>query len=331
MSRIVAAPTVSVALCTYNGERFIERQLASILTQTSAVDEIVVSDDASRDATATIVQGIASAASGRGPRVRLLQNAEPLGVSGNFERAIQATTGDLIALSDQDDRWHPDRIERLLRVFDRHPETSLVHSDARLVDADDRSIGGNLLDSLDVTDRERAEIFAGGAFNTFLRRNLVTGATTIFRRELAEIALPVPEGWIHDEWLAIVAAATGRVRLLDQPLTDYRQHGQNLIGAAKLDFRGRFERLREQGAERNDLLLVRAESLAERFGEGRPPVPPAMAIAARAKAGHERMRSGLSRSRFRRVGPIVREWGAGGYDRFGRGWIDIVRDLIQPL
>lgn len=324
--------SVSVALCTRNGARFVERQLQSILAQTVPVSQIVVSDDASTDDTLAIVDRVLDGPQRSGTiEVAVLSNAEALGVAGNFEQAILACSSELVALSDQDDEWHKERIERMLAAFDRDPETTLLHSNARLVDERGAVIGPDLLRSLDVTAWERRSITEGDALAVFLRRNLVTGATTIFRRSLADTALPVPPGWVHDEWLGIVAAANGRVTLLDEQLTDYRQHGANEIGAARLTMRSRFDRIREQGRERNARLLTRAESLARRFGEGRPSTSEAAIEAARQKLAHERIRSALPSSRLARVGRVARESRAGGYRRFGRGWIDVVRDLVQPL
>ena len=94
-------------------------------------------------------------------------------------------------------------------------------------------LGTTLFAALGVTAAERAEVAAGRGFDALLRRNLATGATTMLRRRCATVALPIPPGWIHDEWLAIVAAATGRTAIVDAALTDYRQHGGNQIGARR--------------------------------------------------------------------------------------------------
>ena len=100
---------ISVALCTYNGERFLRQQLESIQQQSRLPDELVVCDDRSRDQTVAIVREFATSVSFP---VVIVQNPETLGSSRNFEKAIRLCTGDLIALSDQDDIWYPNRLQR---------------------------------------------------------------------------------------------------------------------------------------------------------------------------------------------------------------------------
>ena len=324
--------TVSVALCTHNGARYVAEQVASILGQTLAPVEIVLSDDASTDGTVEVVRRVVERSTASGapaPRLRVIENPTALGVARNFAQAMAATSGDLVALSDQDDVWHPARLERLVAAFEREPGLALVHSDARLVDGAGADVGVGLLESLEVTPWERAEIHDGRAFDVFLRRNLVTGATAVASSGLVDAALPVPPGWIHDEWLAIVGAAIGRVDLLEEQLTDYRQHGGNQIGARKPTLRDKISRLREPRAERNANLLERARSLVSRLEELGSAVPPADLELARAKLAHEEFRSRLPASRPRRLVPVLRE-GARRYARFSRGGADRLRDLLQP-
>src|SRR4051794_15860948 len=98
-------PMFSVAMCTYNGARFIGAQLASVAAQTRTPDELIVCDDRSTDETVAIVQKFADSAPFR---VRLHVNEENLGSTKNFERAVSLCEGDLIALCDQDDVWLPE-------------------------------------------------------------------------------------------------------------------------------------------------------------------------------------------------------------------------------
>jgi glycosyltransferase involved in cell wall biosynthesis len=326
-------PTVSVALCTYNGERYVAQQVRSILEQTRPVDQLVVSDDGSRDTTVAVVEAVIEQVRAeepaRTPVVVMLRAVQPAGVVGNFERALEACTGDLIALSDQDDVWHADRIDRMLAALDRAPDVTLLHGDARLIDAEGSALGVTLFEALGVSAAERAEIAAGREFDSLLRRNLVTGATTLLRRSVRDAALPVPEGWIHDEWLAIVAAATGRTALVEQVVTDYRQHGANQIGARRPTPADLVSRLREPRTDRNARLLQRAASLAERIGllDG---VDPADVAAAGEKLEHERRRSALPARRSARLRPVLAAARRGDYARFGNGPRDVLRDLLQP-
>jgi glycosyltransferase involved in cell wall biosynthesis len=114
---------ISVALCTYNGERFLPQQLDSVAKQTRLPDELIVCDDRSTDRTVALVREFA--ASSPYP-VRIFENEHNLGFAANFERAIRLCEGDLIALSDQDDIWYPIRLERSEQEFSAHPQAGLV-------------------------------------------------------------------------------------------------------------------------------------------------------------------------------------------------------------
>lgn len=328
-------PTLSIALCTYNGAAFVEEQLRSILDQSLRPDEIVVSDDGSTDDTLDVIAGVFAAwrneHADAAVALRIVRNPAPLGVTANFEQALAACTGDLIALSDQGDLWHPHRLERMVAEFTRRPELQLLHTDARLVDTDGRPLGANLLRTLGVSASDRSAVHGGHAIDALLRRNIVTGATMMLRRELLQRARPFPAAWVHDEWLAVVAAATGTVDLLDEPLIDYRQHAGNLIGASSLDAAGKLARLRAPRTARNERLLARAAALHDR-APGLVPTPSGDTVEKiDAKLAHERMRSALPAARVRRVLPVVREWRTGRYAKYGLGLQDLLRDLVQQV
>lgn len=326
-----AAPVdarVSVALCTYNGEAFLAEQLASIDRQTVLPGEIVISDDGSTDGTSAIVERFAGASS---VPVRFLRNPTALGVTRNFESAIRATDGDLVVLSDQDDVWRPDRLERALAAFDARPELQMVCSDARLVGADGASLGTTLFASLSIGPHERDGIRAGDAFGVLLRRNLVTGATAMLRREVFDAAVPFPAPWVHDEWLAIVAASRGPVELLDEPLVDYRQHGANQIGIVEPTLAYKISRLMQPGRQRNRDIADRVAGLASWLDEPRAHAPFADPSAVVAKAAFERFRADLPPARWRRIIPVLLRARRGEYQRYAsQGALDIVRDLLQP-
>jgi len=313
---------VSVALCTHQGERWIEEQLRSILDQTVPVAEIVVGDDASTDRTLEIVRAVASETD---VPIRIRHHEVALGVAGNFADAIGATSGDVVALSDQDDVWHPDRLERLLPHLEG---VALVHSDARLIDADGRPLGATLADSLEMSPWERAAMTEGRAVEALLRRNLVTGATAIMRRDAAVASLPIPAGWIHDEWIAMHAALGGGVRFVPEATIDYRQHGSNQIGVRRLGVADKFRRLLEADSGKHALKAERATSLATEAAKR------GLATGARLdvlveKARHERERARLPRQRLLRVPRVLRGVAAGRYRRYSRGSLDIARDLLE--
>jgi len=328
-------PDISVALCTHNGARFLREQVRSICLQTLAPKEIVLSDDASRDGSVAVVRAAVEECAQERPdaavALRVFENATALRVVKNFEQAIGACSGELIALSDQDDVWVPDRLARMAAAFERDPRLLLLHSDARLVDEARKPLGQTLFYALEVTPLERERIHGGRAFDVFLRRNLVTGATTVFRRALLADAMPLPVEWVHDEWLGIVAAATGRVDVLEEALIDYRQHASNQIGASRDTFAekvrkalGSRGRIHFERAVKAELLLARLQSFGDR-------IAPETIEKLRGKVVHQRFRADLPASRWARCLPILREAMTGRYDAFGRGVRGVVRDLFESV
>jgi glycosyltransferase involved in cell wall biosynthesis len=333
MPKAMGEQRISVALCTHNGAEYVDRQIASILDQSRPVDEIVLSDDASTDDTVAIVRRAVteySAHSGVAIELRVLANPVALGVVANFEQAVLATTGSLIALCDQDDVWHRDKIETALRLFDEQPAVELVFSDARLVDGAGAPLTHSLFQALSMTRGERRLLLGGAAFEALLGRNLVTGATVVFRRSLLDRAAPFAPDWVHDEWLAALAAAAGGVRMLDAALIDYRQHGGNQIGAGRPSLSEKVGRVAEARTARNARLLARAGELVDRLRALGGLTSASVLAEAEGKLAHERLRSALPASRVRRVPPITRELLGGRYRRYGRGIIDAGRDLLQP-
>jgi len=318
--------SISVALGSHNGARFVGAQVRSILNQTRRPVEIVLSDDASTDGTVALVRTLVEPSD---VALTVIENAAALGVTKNFEQAILACRGDLIALCDQDDVWRPDRLERVAAEFATRPDLLLLHSDARLVDAAGEPLELSLFETLEISAEETAQISAGNAFGVLLRRNVVTGATVVFRRELVSAAVPMPEAWVHDEWLASIAATMGRVDFSPEMLVDYRQHGANEIGASRRSFVGKVRRALEPRGERNARLERRAHALVERLESWGTAVPSAVVEGARGKLGHERMRNALPANRLRRIRPVLLEARRGGYSLYGRGTQDVVRDLLQ--
>ncbi len=188
------AARVSVALGTHNGARFLGEQLDSILRQTVPVAEIVLSDDASGDGTVELAQQLIaerSATDAATPELVVLRNPVALGVTANFEQAISAASGDLIALSDQDDVWHPDRVARAVAEFAARPEVDLVAAEARLVDDAGAPLGASLFETLGV-DAATRERLVSAPFEELLKRNVVTGATMMVTRRLVQRAAALP-------------------------------------------------------------------------------------------------------------------------------------------
>ena len=222
---------ISIALCTYNGQQFIEEQLDSILLQTVRPYELVVCDDDSKDGTVELLNSFKKKCTFP---VRIYENEVNVGSTINFENAIQRCTGDVIVLCDQDDVWKPIKLETIETAFEHRPEIGYVFSDAEIVDENLNFLGRTLWDSFGFYG-DFAEMFAKGEqMRCFLRKQqFITGATIAFRASLKDLILPVPAGtiWIHDGWLVVMAAALGVLGLpLPEKLVLYRQHSAQQSG-----------------------------------------------------------------------------------------------------
>ena len=328
MARPGLKPSISVALCTYNGESYIREQLASIAAQTLPAHEVVICDDGSSDSTVEAVESFIAAYSGP-TAFRIAYTDRAGGVRANFERAIKACTGDLIALSDQDDMWRSDRLAVAADMLGSRPELLAVHSDARIVDAAGEPTGETLLGSLYVSAGEREAIHAGRATPVLVRRNVVTGATLMFRRELLESAFPLGQFWVHDEWLAAIAASLGGLELIELPLIDYRIHRANAIGVAAPTLRNRLRQLRVPRADRYRGLAARSQEIVNRLEA--IGAPQEVLVLAHRKLSFELKRASYPSGRLRRVYPVLCNATRGQYAKLSsQGHVDIVRDLVQP-
>ena len=320
---------VSVALCTRNGAQFIEAQLRSILNQSVQPHEVVLSDDASTDDTVAIARAVMNAESG--PTLTVLPNPIALGVAANFEQAILACAGEFIALCDQDDVWHPHRLSRALQQFEAQPSLDLLFSDARLVDARGQSLDRSLFGVLEISADDVAALHRGDGLSLLIRRNIATGATVMFRRRLLMPALPFAPSWLHDEWLAAVGSAVGRVDAVEEQLIDYRQHGSNEIGVVEPTLIRKVQRVFEPRGDRNDRLRRQFAELASRL-EGCPDlVHPSTLRMVREKSQFERIRAELPSVRLRRLPAVLAANRNGWYRKYAsQGRLDMLRDLLQP-
>ena len=321
---------LSVVLCTWNGAAYLQAQLDSLLAQTRLPDEIVIADDASSDATWEILQAFVARARALDIDVQVQRNPSNLGYVENFSSALLRATGSVLFLCDQDDVWRPDKLALMAARFTDDPSLLLLHSDARLVDADGASLHCLAFDAMQLTASEKQAIHAGRAFEVVMRRSFVIGATAAIRSGLLHLALPVAPGWVHDEWLAAVAAASGRVDFMDEALIDYRQHGGNQIGMQR---RTLIMKWRELLLPRASLLgaearrLQRLESFLASAGFQSAPK---RAEQVRHKRTHFERRVALGHlPRYQRLLPILREANAGSYQRYGTGVRSMLRDLLR--
>lgn len=216
----------SIALASYNGERYIAEQLDSIARQTRLPDELVVCDDASNDGTSAIVRNFAQQAPFP---VLFFQNGERLGSTRNFEKAIRACSGDIIFLCDQDDVWYPGKIALIEASFIDKPEIGAVFTDADVVDENLRLSGKQLWKAFRFSPKEQSQVLACDALSVLVKHPVVTGATMAFRSTYRDLVLPLADTW-HDAWISLLIGATSRLEALSLPLIAYRQHGANQLG-----------------------------------------------------------------------------------------------------
>ncbi len=323
-------PSVSIALCTCNGEAYLGDQLASFVSQTVLPDELIVCDDASTDSTVEILDRFSREAPFP---VTIHSNEQRLGPTKNFEKAVSLCRCDVVFLSDQDDVWLPEKVGTLLRALEDNPLAGYVFCDALIVDETLRSLGYTMWESIRFTLGERQQFQGGRQVDVLLRHNVVTGAAMAFRADLKGGVLPMPDGSIHDEWIALLASAAGlQGALTEEPLIKYRQHGQQLIGGRKAGLVEQAGRVRlgvgqpvearlHQEVVTCSQVLARLGSTGQLNGHVRDLLE--------AKIGHVRARQALHRRRrHARVLAVAKECLTMRYHRFSRGWKSAARDLL---
>jgi len=319
---------VSIALCTYNGEAYLQEQLESILAQTRLPDELIICDDGSKDRTVEIIQKFALYAPFS---VRLiLSNGKSLGSTKNFERAIGLCSGKVIVLSDQDDVWYPKKLAILEKAIDEGAD--LVFSNAELVDEDLHLLNYTLFESLDITDYEKSLLFKNKALEVLIRRNIVTGAATAFSRKYLPLIMPISENWVHDGWIAFLVASVGNIQVVEEPLFKYRQHSKNQIGARKLTIKEKVAKVRKLSSTHYKELLIGHKDLKSRLLDTYPQVANTYLIELiDKKIVHLTKRAILNNKLSFPLIPLTIELVSGKYNKFSRGPITYFRDLTMMM
>ena len=324
---------VSVVMATFDGERHVGEQVASILAGTRVPEEIVVVDDASSDATLAVVESALRAAPSS-TAVRIERNARNIGPQGTFVRGLRATTGDIVSFCDQDDQWLPAKIARTEAAFRDHPGTRMAYGDGRIVDA---ALAPTGLTIFGTRAHARLELGASRDPMEVVVDPDVKGCTMgldgDFARDLFARTDPsFANWWGHDHWAALFAHALGGVVAIREPLLLYRRHASNHSFARRFDATSLAEWsdalrvARRQGhgfyAERYAI----ASEVARGFGER---VSPAIrdALAAVLAVSHHRRDVG-GRSRWARLGPVATLYRSGFYGRYYNGALTMARDLL---
>lgn len=213
---------ITVVMCTFNGELFLEEQMESILSQTYKPDEIIVCDDNSDDRTFEIIEQYASTVNYI--EWKFYRNEKRLGVRGNFAKAFSLSTGEYIAFADQDDVWVENKLEILYYYLEKG--FSLVHSDAELI-----TETGSLINE-SYSRVSKGHLYEIPMIRRLRGDNNVTGCTCMVNRKLKEQNICFPKYYFfHDGWLALFAYRNGGIAYCNQSLVKYRQHTNNVVGA----------------------------------------------------------------------------------------------------
>lgn len=213
---------ISVALCTYNGDKFIREQLDSILAQSLPVDEIVVCDDCSNDSTCSILESYAKDFS----QIRLIRNEYNVGFRKNFENALMICQGDYIFFSDQDDVWAEKKVEIMVDYLNASGMYG-VYTDGRLINQSGDELGETLFSRLKLLPYIENNFLDEYEFEiACLNGNHVTGATLAITKSAKELIIPfrTTDLLLHDMWIALKLSSIHKLGRFDQCLISYRMH-----------------------------------------------------------------------------------------------------------
>lgn len=218
---------VDILLATYNGENYLIEQLESILSQTYSNFRLLISDDCSTDGTRKILEEYKE----KDDRIQLFFQGKNLGVIKNFEYLLKKVESKYYMLSDQDDIWKSNKIERSVEKLE-NSESDLVYTDLEVVDA-----------NLNVTYESYwklkgiyKKVKKYNNFEALYLNNFVTGCTVISKKEYIKDVLPLPDTSkfvLHDYWIALIISQKGKISYIEEPLIKYRQHKNNKIGSRK--------------------------------------------------------------------------------------------------
>jgi len=223
--------TVEILLATYNAEKYIKEQINSIIAQKEVKWSVLARDDGSKDDTVFLLNEYEN----QYPECFRVINDEKkgLGACGNFSALMNASSADYVAFCDHDDVWHPNKLLKAINLIKSLERNSLpdkpilVHSDLRVVDENQKEI------ALSLSKLQKFNLKRGSVFHRLLMQNVVTGCTMVVNRALINKCGAIPlEAVMHDHWLALIAAAFGKIGVINGvPEIDYRQHSKNTIGA----------------------------------------------------------------------------------------------------
>lgn len=311
---------ISVALCTYNGDRFLWEQLQSLALQTQLPDELVVFDDHSSDQTINLLNKFAQTAPFK---VRVFVNEQALGVTKNFEKALTACEGDILFLCDQDDNWVPEKIARMTQFLEGNPSLNVVFSDAALVNEKGEPLSKGFWQVVRLYPSQLDQWQRGESIKVMLVGNRVAGCTMALRKSFLHQLVPFPDDipeFLHDTWIAFTASILDEIRYIPERLVNYRQHAAQQVGTQPKNLTPLS--LRQRLVRPHHLKLIpyqqRQRALLTLYKHLQRVIP----------AGHKNLkiveeklrfltvRANLPNNRLRRIVPVFKEWTRGNYHYF---------------
>lgn len=219
---------ISIVICTFNGEKFIENQISSILFQTRKADEILILDDNSCDNTFELINNYDL----KKNNITMIKNQNNLGYIKNFEKGIMLANHEIIVLCDQDDVWKENKLEKIEAYFQKNDNKSVVFSNGDLIDENGKIFKGkSLWDSVGFTYSDNYN--EKKLLKLLMRKNIVTGATIAFRKEFRNIIIPINPDFVHDIWISKLAALNFELGTIPECLIKYRIHENQNIGINK--------------------------------------------------------------------------------------------------
>ena len=220
--------TIDILMATYNGEKYVAKQIESILNQSYKNIRLVISDDCSKDGTREILKQYEN-----DERVEIHLQKENLGYIRNFEFLLKQVKNELYMLSDQDDVWLEEKVEKSLETLKKE-NADMVFGDLEVVDEDLKTIYPSFGDFMLLNRKIKKQI---NNYELNYLYNCVTGCTILSKKEFIEKILPVPyksKYVAHDHWMGLMVSLYGKMVYMPEKYIKYRQHGNNQIGTDKI-------------------------------------------------------------------------------------------------
>jgi glycosyltransferase involved in cell wall biosynthesis len=320
--------SISVAMCTYNGAKYLREQLESIAAQTRLPTELVICDDRSTDSTLDIIRDFANTAPFP---VRVHLNSVNLGgaakgITKNFEQASGLCTGVLIAFCDQDDVWLPQKLARMAQTMEEQPQLGGVFVDAQLMNDQGVPTGIFLSETTGMTRKEHKRLMRGEVLPVLLSMTKVYGCTLMVDAHLLATLLPVPPHWWFDAWVPCMVAIHAKLVFIPEQLFYYRIHAaQSGVGASLPTVSKRVQQWKHSA---KDYWRDCEPQLIDMYSRLKAENNPAMKTYLeyiRRRMDLLRFRTELPSNYLLRAIQVIPH--AGDYHRYFNGWKSMIKDL----